>query len=1388
MENPADAVTDLRSPPPSRARRRLVQSTLVPHTPLHDTCTTAQDCHKDEDENKMSPKATPRSPVSSEVVVTKEDTPSKEIDKEEDSHPPANDLKSPQKRKRLSTATPEKRRTSATPKKRGASATPEKLRKNSTPKKKLLVSGLNDGSSGKMINPTRGEHASQSVPDLRLEAKLQAEENSRLYGGKQIHPFFSSRKTVKRTQERTDEESNSSSVDKKGKSFTFSPIHVFEQVKDDDLSLDWGNWIFLERSDSTNFDLENKSLANYERKVKALHFDNFLNVSGCWNDGSSYRCPTEVDKVPSHHSPFQQDYLHSASSMLLTDEQVADHERSIESKENHNMSKVDPYTVDAGSGQNSNVNCGDIISEEKMMSYGLNCVNQLENSLWTTKYQPKKANEICGNGESVNSLNDWLRLWNEKGSGTNKIVGNICSEQDADHTCGSDSEDMDEENRLKNVLLITGPVGSGKSAAIYACAKEQGFQVIEVNASDWRNGALVKQRFGEAVESHWLQCAIADQGSSNEVIEIIPLSDGENFDSTRMTHGELVSTRSKSSSEQNDKKTLILFEDVDAVLEEDRGFIGTIQQLAETAKRPMILTSNSNNPVLPNNLDRMELCFSKPSLEELLCLVSMVCSAENVTIPPCLVKRFIESCHGDIRKTILHLQFWCQGQTFIRDRKILGTYGLMVFDTDAGHNILPKTISCDYPSQLSEIVHNAITKSILEVEEASHLNGTDEEELNMPDSGALKFRPNSIDARKEAMLSWHCSDQDRNEFPFQLGTACELSNSSGSPLAFSRRVISRRTETVLSSESGEECSRGGCPFVPAKVSEEEHLEEHLELITNGPSLSFAPDMSNNTSTEQLIRVTKDFAPLDGTCRSVDVSCVPESSYVPETEFCFDTLSWGNVSNMAETAYIKNDLSLNGINLNMAPSGLHEIPTSTKTRSDAITNSGIEVEEILDSRINCSETALTNYEFPVRGIDLNVSPSGSYEILNLMQNNSDTNTVSEPSQEVADSHVECVRAVPVEYHGMDECSSKNFGMRSKYKKYHSSFEASDTVRETWRRLRHSHGNLQQYAILEQEDASKVLNLAHGLCNLISEANMLLSDCQLLICDYLEPSMVLCEESHSLSWHDDHLKMVSTMSEHGMCLYAKDIDAACTDMFSAGRVDLTWEMLASSTSTMALGKLVNWDSRRIQNLEMGPPKGGIPSQRQSASSLCCVVRSLVPKRSYLSIKGNALHEYLSSLSQISRSEDNRLSESFSKSTKRRVCVARNYLSNAAPSLTPEDISLLSQYCNYQKVAASNKWHAEISEERLARGRFFADIVLLYPSSFLNAEHHINCCYECAAKEIIRSPFDLAAGVGPLPLWALDFKACTGIESSPIQLWALDIKVCTGIESPPSFPLLA
>lgn len=46
----------------------------------------------------------------------------------------------------------------------------------------------------------------------------------------------------------------------------------------------------------------------------------------------------------------------------------------------------------------------------------------------------------------------------------------------------------------------------------------------------------------------------------------------------------------------------------------------------------------------------------------MICTFLQVCAAENAQIQALLMDRVIEYCQRDIRKTIMHLQFWCQGQ------------------------------------------------------------------------------------------------------------------------------------------------------------------------------------------------------------------------------------------------------------------------------------------------------------------------------------------------------------------------------------------------------------------------------------------------------------------------------------------------------------------------------------------------------------------------------------------------------------------------------------------------------------------------------------------------------------------------------------------------------
>lgn len=93
------------------------------------------------------------------------------------------------------------------------------------------------------------------------------------------------------------------------------------------------------------------------------------------------------------------------------------------------------------------------------------------------------------------------------------------------------------------------------------------------------------------------------------------------------------------------------------------------------------------------------------------------------------------------------------------------------------------------------------------------------------------------------------------------------------------------------------------------------------------------------------------------------------------------------------------------------------------------------------------------------------------------------------------------------------------------------------------------------------------------------------------DYLKPSMISNEKSHSYSWHDDQLQMASTFAQHGFCLYAKRSFAAGSN----ARVDLASEMLAASTNGISLGKLVNQNNKVVKNLENKKLQSGVSSKR-------------------------------------------------------------------------------------------------------------------------------------------------------------------------------------------------
>ncbi len=225
---------------------------------------------------------------------------------------------------------------------------------------------------------------------------------------------------------------------------------------------------------------------------------------------------------------------------------------------------------------------------------------------WAEKYRPRTLKEIVGNKKAVQDLRTWAEKW----------LSGIPE---------------------RRAVILHGPAGVGKTSTAHALARDLGWEVIELNASDQRTAGVIEKVAGSAASMNTLF------GGKRLII----LDEADNI------HGTA-----------------------------DRGGMRAIAGIIKSTLQPIVLIANDIYGLTPTirNLC-MEIKFGSVQSRSMVPALKKVCESEEILCSPDAVQQIAEGAGGDLRSAINDLQAAATG------RKALDVEDLSTSGRDVKENI-----------------------------------------------------------------------------------------------------------------------------------------------------------------------------------------------------------------------------------------------------------------------------------------------------------------------------------------------------------------------------------------------------------------------------------------------------------------------------------------------------------------------------------------------------------------------------------------------------------------------------------------------------------------------------------------------------------------------------
>ncbi|MEM1985907.1 MAG: AAA family ATPase [Nitrososphaeria archaeon] len=241
---------------------------------------------------------------------------------------------------------------------------------------------------------------------------------------------------------------------------------------------------------------------------------------------------------------------------------------------------------------------------------------------WAEKYRNIEFNMIIGNEMARKEFFEWLKNWRQG----------------------------------DKAVLLVGPPGTGKNTSVYSAARQLGYYVIELNASDIRTKDALNKRLGTSLYATNL------------------------FNEKRM----------------------VLFDEIDGLYgREDYGGLEYINGLLDKPPLPIVLTANdeTNDNIIKLSRKVIAIRFQKVPLRLIEIYLKHICKKESKNIDKKILHNIVGRSNGDVRNALNMLQamidapYTLEETNFMKDEAISKFEAIMALISEENKDAALKKFS-----------------------------------------------------------------------------------------------------------------------------------------------------------------------------------------------------------------------------------------------------------------------------------------------------------------------------------------------------------------------------------------------------------------------------------------------------------------------------------------------------------------------------------------------------------------------------------------------------------------------------------------------------------------------------------------------------------------------